>query len=247
MTDNSLANERAIKAAGSTEELDRFLAEEQQHILKLTGKVVNRSITISDEEYSVALTAVSEAVRTYDGTKGDFWSYAAFVIKSREIDLYRKNEKTGEHEISVKPEVFGSDGIEDESDASMQRDINEKVAVFTDSGLKDEIEALREKLAEYDISYFDLVNCSPKAEKSKKACSEVLKAIFSPPPLIEEIITGKLLPVKKILERQKISRKLIDRHRKYLISASLILSGDYPEIAEYIPFDPRKDTETGND
>ncbi len=236
MTDNKVANERAIRAAESTEALDRFLAEEQQHILKLTGKVLNKSITMSDDEYSVALMAVSEAVKTYDGTKGDFWSYAAFVIKSREIDLYRKNEKTGEHEISVRPEVFGSDGIEDETDVSMQRDINEKVAVTVDNNLKDEIEALKEKLKEYDISYFDLVNCSPKAEKSRTACSEVLKAIFAPPPLIEEIVKSKLLPVKKILERQKVSRKLIDRHRKYLISASLILDGDYPEIAEYIPF-----------
>ncbi|MBQ7583597.1 MAG: RNA polymerase subunit sigma, partial [Lachnospiraceae bacterium] len=76
MTDNNVANERAIKAAESTEALDRFLADEQQHILKLTGKVLNKNITTSDDEYSVALLAVSEAVKTYDGTKGDFWSYA---------------------------------------------------------------------------------------------------------------------------------------------------------------------------
>ena len=180
--------------------------------------------------------AVSEAVRNYDGTRGDFWSYAAFVIKSRELDYYRKNAKTGENEVAVMPELFDGDTEDDELNRSLQHDINEKTAVVIDTGLRDEIEALGDELKEYGIDFFDLADCSPKAEKSKKACGLVLKAIFTPPPLIDEIIKSRILPIKKILEREKVSRKLIDRHRKYLISASVILSGDYPGIAGYLPY-----------
>lgn len=229
-------NERALLAAKDTDSLDRFLKEEQQHILRLTGKVLNKSITESDDEYSVALMAVAEAVKNYDGTRGDFWSYAAFVIKSRETDFYRKNKKAGENEITVSPEIFVGEADEDDPAITLQHDISQKTATYVDDALKDEIEALGEKLESYGISFFDLAECSPKAKKSRNACSLVLKAIFTPPPLIEELIKSKTLPIKKILERQKVSRKLIDRHRKYLISASLILAGDYPAIAEYIPF-----------
>lgn len=231
-------NEKALNAARNTENLNDFIRDEQQHILRLTGRVLNKNITESDDEYSIALMAVSEAVETYDRTRGDFWSYAAFVIKSREVDYYRKNKRTGENEITVSPETFGGDVDEDDPTIALKRDISQKTATYADPTLKEEIEALGQKLDSFGISFFDLAECSPKAKKSREACSLVLKAIFTPPPLIDELIKSRTLPIKKILSREKVSRKQIDRHRKYLISAALILTGDYPEIAEYIPFKP---------
>ncbi len=229
-------NDRALLAKADREELEHFLADEQLHILRLTGRLLGRMVTVSDDEYSIALTAVSEAVKNYDRTRGDFWSFAAVVIKNRELDYFRHNASVNDREMPVAPEVFSSDTLEEEHDLALQHDINEKTAVYVDTALKDEIEDLKEKLAEYDISFFDLADCSPKAKKSREACSQVLKAIFTPPPLMEDIIKSKSLPIKKIIERQKISRKLIDRHRKYLMSAALIIDGDYPNIAEYIPY-----------
>ena len=146
MNETGAANERALSAAESTEALDRFLSEEQQHILKLTGKILNRNITVSDDEYSIALMAVSEAVKNYDGTRGSFWSYAAYVIKSRELDNYRKNARVGENEIAVMPELFEGETEESETDRSLQHDINEKTAVTADTALRDEIETLRDEL-----------------------------------------------------------------------------------------------------
>ncbi|MCR5774230.1 MAG: hypothetical protein K6G42_04010 [Lachnospiraceae bacterium] len=229
-------NEKVMIAASDPKELDRFLSKEQNHILKLTGKVLQKKITVSDDEYSIALLAVSEAVKNYDRTRGDFWSYAAFVIKSREIDYYRSGASKIENEMTVSPELFNGDGADEEQDRALQHSINDKTAVYVDTSIRDEIEDLKEKLGEFDISFFDLAECSPKSQKSKNACSQVLKAIFTPPPLIDELIRSKSLPIKKILERQKVSRKLIDRHRRYLMSAAIILEGDYPGISEYIPY-----------
>lgn len=236
MKEGNAANEKAIRAAAGKEELDHFLKEEKDHILRLTGKILNKTVTVSDEEYSVALLAVSEAVKNYDRTRGDFWSYAAFVIKSRETDLYRKRTVTESREFSVMPELFYGAGGIDDSERSLQHDISEKTAVSTDTTLKYEIEALGDELTEFGIDFFDLVGCPPRAKKSKEACGLALKALFTPPPLIEEIRRSKTLPIKKIIEREKISRKLIDRHRKYLISAAVILDGDYPGISEYLPY-----------
>lgn len=241
MNDTKAANERALRASTGLEELDRFLTEEQQHILRLTGKVLGKKIAPGDEEYSVALSAVSEAVKSYDAEKGDFWTYAAYVIKSRETNYYRKNARTAEHEFPVSPEIFEGDTAEDEADRALGMDISDKTAVVVDTALRDELDELDGVLQEYGIDFFDLVECSPKARKSKESCAEVIKAIFTPPPLMNEIIRTRQLPIKKIIERRNVSKKLIDRHRKYLISSAVILAGDYPGIAEYLPF--KKDTE----
>lgn len=230
------ANERALLAQSDSDELEHFLSDEQQHILKLTARLIGKSLTVNDDEYSIALTAVVEAVKKYERIRGDFWSFASLVIKSRELDFYRSNASINDREMPVAPELFTSDMVEEDRDRALQNDINDRTAVYVDTALKDEIEDLKEKLAGYGISFFDLAECSPKAKKSREVCSRVLEAVFTPPPLMEEIIKNKALPIKKILERQSVSRKLIDRHRKYLMCAALIIDGDYPNIAEYIPY-----------
>ena len=45
--------------------------------------------------------------------------------------------------------------------------------------------------------------------------------------------TGKL-PVSELLKRFRASRKLIDRHRKFIVASILIKDGDYREISEYL-------------
>ena len=54
--------------------------------------------------------------------------------------------------------------------------------------------------------------------------------------LIEELVRKKKLPVKALATGSGVSKKTIDRYRKYLIMAVLILRGDYPHIAEYLKF-----------
>ncbi len=46
----------------------------------------------------------------------------------------------------------------------------------------------------------------------------------------------KLLPVKILEKNTKVPRKIIERHRKYIIAAIVILSGEYLELAEYLRY-----------
>ena len=72
--------------------------------------------------------------------------------------------------------------------------------------------------------------------KTRKACADVIKAIFLPPPLMAAIRRAKKLPIKDIIKRSRISNKLIDKHRKYLVTSALILDGDYPALSEYLGY-----------
>jgi RNA polymerase sigma factor len=42
--------------------------------------------------------------------------------------------------------------------------------------------------------------------------------------------------MKELVSATGISRKILDRHRRYIIAAVEILSGDYPLLAEYMQF-----------
>lgn len=226
-------NRRAIEAAADAETKNAFLAAQQGHILHLTARVLKRTVTMSDDEWSIALIAVSEALDSYDESRGNFWNYAALVIGSRLKDHFRSAAKDAE--LLVGPDAFDGDPGEDDPAMGLKIEVRDKTAVVVDTALRDEIEAFGAELREYGIDLFDLPESAPRAAKTRAVCAELIKAFFTPPPLTDELKRTKNLPVKSMLGRVKVARKLIDRHRKYLVAAMLIKAGDYPGMADYLP------------
>ncbi len=212
---------------------NEFLLSEQDHILRLTARILKRTVSRSDEEWSIALLAVNEAIDSYREDRGKFWNYAALVIGSRIKDYYRSVSKYSS-EISVSGQSFGENPDDDDAQLGIQIEIRDKTAVYVDTDLRDELEELEKELSKYDIDLFELPQYSPKSQKTRQACAEVIAAIFLPPPLVDILYRTGNLPVKEIMGRVKVKRKLIDRHRKYLIASTLIKAGDYPLMMPYV-------------
>ena len=94
-------NSAANAAKTDHEARNRFIAREELHIKKLTARILKKSITESDDEYAIALSAVNEAIDRYDEAKGDFWLFASYLIKNRIYDFYRKENLHISQEIPV--------------------------------------------------------------------------------------------------------------------------------------------------
>ncbi|MCR5651406.1 MAG: hypothetical protein K6F86_09530 [Lachnospiraceae bacterium] len=234
--DSKTDNERAVKAASDPLEKERFLSDAGMHILALTARICSHPVTRSDDEWSAALLAVSDAIDTYDPEKGDFWGYAAKVIKNRLINMYRKEQRSS-REIPVSPQVFDGEITEDDPEISVKLKVMESLTADNpdpSGSLADEILTLTKELESYGITFFDLTKCSPRAEKTKRGCAEVIASIFLPPPLVEYLKKKKILPSAELQKRSGQSVKFLDKFRKYLITTTLILDGDYPQIAEYV-------------
>lgn len=232
---NDSENKISFRPPFSPEEKNDFLTAERDHILHLTARILKKTVTDSDDEFSIAMIAVSEALESYREERGSFWNYASLVIKSRILDEYRKNSSRS-NEILLDPVSFGGDFKDEDNsaDISIKSELNRKTAVYVDNGLKDELDALEEQLKDYDIDLFELPKVSPKSSKTKKDCMELIKAFFLPPPLMELLKKTGKLPVNELLKRYKASRKLIDRHRKFILASILIKDGDYSGIESFM-------------
>ena len=231
-------NENAVRASADRQYREIFLGENEDHILRLASQILKKTVTKSDDEYSVALIAVSEALDGYDEKKGDFWGYAAFVIKSRLYDMYRK-EGRHKDEISVSPESFSGELSDEDPETEMKLKVREKLttddASGTENPVKYEIEAITEELKALGISFFD-IDRSPRTVSTRNMCGKIIKAVFLPPPLVALLRKTGLFPAKEVMARQDVSRKFIDKYRKYLIASTLILDGDYPVLSEYVKY-----------
>ncbi|MPM27074.1 RNA polymerase sigma factor SigI7 [bioreactor metagenome] len=226
-------DEEALCAARDRQAAEDFIAQNRQFILRCASKCTRRYVTCSDDAWSVALMAFSEAISLYQADKGPFLPFAELVIRRRLTDFLRSEGRHYE-ELSVAPSVFEGQ-IDDESpDIALQESVIAKTAVSEDSPVKYEIEAIGAILSSYGFSFIDLTSCSPKTAKTKKSCAAGIKCLRDAPALLAEMRNSKTLPVKTICERAGIDRKILERHRKYIIAAAEILCGDFPALSEYL-------------
>ena len=225
----------ALGMAPDGEALERLVRENEAFILRAASTVTGRYITKEDDEWSVALEAFVEAARDYDPEKGSLQGFAKVVIRRRLTDQFRR-DRARSAELSVDPSVFSSDPSEEEEGLSLRLAVAQKTAREEPYNLKEEIEAANQEFARFGFSFFDLASCSPKAGKTKESCARAVNALLETPLLRETLLRTGQLPVRALEERSGVPRKILERHRKYLVAAVILLAGDYPGLAEYLRY-----------
>ncbi len=223
----------AVKAKSDTRVSEQLLQRHEAYILACASKVCHRYVTKNDDEWSVSMIAFAEAIDSYELNKGSFLSFSKLVIKRRLLDYFRSQNKY-KNEITVDPYIFDSEPEEEVDDVAIRMAVAETVNKKSNEDLRLEIKAINDVLEAYSISFLDLTKCSPRADKTKRACAKAINYILSNPILISELHDTKLLPLKLIEKNSEVPRKILERHRKYIIAAIEILSGEYPSLAEYL-------------
>ncbi|WP_166432672.1 sigma factor [Lacrimispora amygdalina] len=222
-----------MEAAQDENILNCFIEQQETVILCTASRVTGHFVTKSDDEWSIALSAFVEAVKAYDLKRGSFFNFAKMVIQRRLIDYIRQQKKY-RNEITVNPVLFDSDSASDENDHIGYAVTKKSLESHKQESLAFEINAVNEILMDFGFTFFDLIKSSPKAAKTKTACVKAISFCLGDPMVTQVLEKTKLLPVKIIENNTKVPRKIIERHRKYIIAAIVILSGEYQELAEYL-------------
>lgn len=226
-------DKKAVMAKTDKSYTNIFLREYELFILKTANNVTGRYVTKSDDQWSVSLSAFHEAIEAYSYEKGSFLSFSELVIKRRLFDYIKKQSR---HfcEITTNPHIFEGDA--DEDDVNLKQEVMDKVAVNQDNDAKLEIDAVSEVLNGYGFTFIDLVAVSPKAKKTKLVCAKAILYISQNTIILNEMKRTKLLPIKILEKNLFLPRKILERHRKYIIAGTEIISGDYPILSEYLRF-----------
>ena len=226
------------KAQQDEKYLNQFILENKRFIRSSASRVTGRFITESDDEWSVALIAFNEAVRSYDDTKGNFKSFAALVIRRRLTD-YMISQSRHQSEISLEPDTMDGN-VEDETASPLELEVRSKSAEISEvqesTAIKDEIEAVQQILGRYGFSFFDLTECSPKAEKTRRVCAQAVATLLKNPELFRKMQDNRSLPMKELLRISGLSKKVVERHRRYIIAAAEIMNGEYPLLKDYMEY-----------
>ncbi|KIL35930.1 RNA polymerase sigma factor SigI [Cohnella kolymensis] len=223
---------------GDSELRNQLIQKYHPYILKTTSRFFRRYIDPQrDDEFSVALSAFDEAISRYSPEGGRlFLGFAETVMRRRLIDYVRQEKK---HAASVPYSAFDT---ESDDGAPMNRiEVTQALEVYNQELTADErrmeILSLTEELAVFGITFADLADHSPRHQDSRRTLLSMGKRLALNDKLFHTLRDKRQLPIKELCENETVSRKTIERHRKYLIAISLIVHGVYPYLQEYIGLD----------
>lgn len=211
---------------------DDFIRQYMPFIRSETAKFMKKiPVEGQDDELSIAMFAFYESILAYDTKKGSFLSLAAFSIKNRLIDHYRK-EKRHSGVLSLE-EPSGDDEnttMLDKIDSGYNN-VEERALTVA---AKEEISTFSGELADFGLSLSDVADCCPRQKRTLDACMKVLGYAKENPGIFDQLIKEKRLPVAKICEGSGVDRKTVERHRKYIVAILLAFTNGFEIIRGHL-------------
>ena len=217
--------------SGDEQALHDLLFSYSPFMKKTASQVCKRFIDDHDDEYSVALFAFNEAVQKFDqNNNASFLTFAHMVIRRRVIDFIRKESRRDEfsHDFmpAAEPEMHNSIEEQAASHAYNTKQQNQK--------RREEIALYEEMLQQYGLSFQVLVKVSPAHQDARLTSIQIAQLVAETDEYKDYLLEKKKLPIKEIEKLVKVSRKTIERNRKYIIAMALLQMSDLHFLKDYL-------------
>ncbi|WP_336882136.1 RNA polymerase sigma factor SigI [Priestia koreensis] len=201
-------------------------------IAKTVSSVCKRYIHETDDEFSIGLIAFNEAIEKYTKEKGSsLLSFAELIIKRRVIDYIRKEVRVRSWHFDLK-EDMEEEGAQSKIEADLS--IHAYHKSIEQELRQQEIIQFHEVLKKFGMSLSEIVEQSPKHYDARINAIEVAQYIVNQDEVCEQLFKKKQIPIRQIERHVKVSRKTIERNRKYIIAMAIVLTGDYIYLKDYL-------------
>jgi len=210
----NLEKELKKARAGDADARERLLEGLRQFVLQTASQLCRRKLEWGrDEELSIALLAVNEAIDRYrEERQAPFLAYARLLVKSRLTDYLRREARA--------PLLLDNEETAAAKDAA--RAIEEYWVREAAREREAEIKEFNSLLTDYGISFADLVKCSPKHADTRRVLLGVAESLAARGDLMGSLARTKKLPIRELAELTGVSPKTLERGRKYIITVALL-------------------------
>ena len=225
--------------AGDLLARDHLIAAYTPFIMRTASSSSRRYLTMGrDDEVSIALMAFNEAISGFSAERSrSFFAFAETVIRRRLIDFFRKNELRS-REIPVSSftteDEDGELGSSPLCRAEFVKASEDVVRRDEAWDRREEIVQYRRLLSAYGIRFDDLVDDCPKHADARERAMEVARLVARTPEFRVHLQNKKELPLKALEGLVSVSRKTLERQRRYIIALCIIIVEDLRYLREYV-------------
>ncbi|MBM7614742.1 RNA polymerase sigma-I factor [Alkaliphilus hydrothermalis] len=210
---------------GDEKEKNKLIQEYIPFIQKNISQQVGKYIDINNDDlYSVGLMAFNEAINKYNQEKGSFLSFASMVIKSRVIDQLRKESKRSKEvyisqfssEVDGADYLMATEGFENKLEIKM------------------DMKTLLQRMETFGVTLDDLIKEAPKHVDTRVNAVKIGRYVYENKGLRAKFMKTNNLPVGDLIKDLDVSKKVLQRSRKFIIAVILILDSNLDTMKSYI-------------
>ena len=219
---------------GDKEVLHELLSSYTPFMKKTASFVCKRYISEQDDEYSIAMFAFNEAIAHFEPDKNaTFLTFAHLLIRRKLIDYIRKESRRKEVSLGQ----MGSNHDDHQDSFTLLESANsfeQFTAIQQAEERRQQIKVYESLLKPYGLSFAELVKVSPSHEDSRQTAIQIAQIVAETDEFYEILHTKKRLPMKELEELVEVSRKTIERQRKYIIAIVILMKSDLHYIKDYL-------------
>jgi RNA polymerase sigma factor len=214
---------------------NQFITDYQPYVAKMTSRFCKRYIDPSrDDEFSIALLAFNEAINQFSAEMGrSFFGFAETVVRRRLIDYVRKEKR-----FAGQIPYSSFDAEDEEENVVNPIEVHQAIEQYEHDKVaeerRNEIAELNMMLSQFGISFMDLVEASPKHTDSREALFDIARLLAGSRTMMTTLVQKKILPIKDLLDVVQVSRKTLERNRKFIIAIALIYNGPFAYLKDYL-------------
>lgn len=217
-----------LARAGDAEAREALLEHSKPFVARVAGRQARRYLAWeNDEELSVALLAFNEAVDAWREDAGaGFLGFAQILIRRRLVDHFHRQSR------------HRAEGLDDPrlaEDGSLHRLAQLNLARRNEEeGRAADLEELAGALARFGFGLRDLAQAAPRRSDAKRALALAALELASDAELMARAYATGQLPLREMAPRVRVSRKTLERGRRYLIALAVILDRRLDHLEEYL-------------
>ncbi len=229
---------------GDEDARERVISHSRPFVYRVVCGLCRRELNWdNDDELSIGLIALNEAIDRFDATRGvPFHAYVRLVVQSRLGDYWRRE---GRHQ-SISLDEQSPDGEWELHPAAAREAMHRHRERERISDSQLEMETFERYLEDFDITLDDLTRGSPKHAGRRAKLTDAALALVRDRELMGHLLRRRQLPVTELSRRVSASRKTLSRGRRYIIALALIATAPwFEDLRSFagIPYIPLKGEE----
>lgn len=101
---------------------------------------------------------------------------------------------------------------------------------------EEEIQEFEKLINQYNVSFMDLARCSPRHRDTRQSLMKAAVVLTKNERLFKELLDNKKLPLADLEKAAGVSRKTMERGRKYIIAVAILIhyQTDFSYLGSYI-------------